>query len=92
MVFVELPEVGVVLAKGQDCAVVESVKAASDIYAPLAGEVTAVNEAVSDSPELLNKEPYGEGWLFRMRPANAAELGNLFDAAGYASVVAEEEN
>ncbi|GAB4291617.1 MAG: glycine cleavage system protein GcvH [Thiohalomonadaceae bacterium] len=92
MVFVELPEVGRRLQSDQDCAVVESVKAASDVYAPLAGEITAVNDAVTDSPELVNKDPYGDGWLFRMRPDNAADLAGLLDAAGYAAVVAEESH
>jgi glycine cleavage system H protein len=92
MVYVELPEVGSVLKSDQDCAVVESVKAASDVYAPLAGEIVAVNEAVTDSPELVNKEPYGDGWLFRMKPANTSDLAGLLDADGYAAVVAEESH
>ncbi len=90
MVFVELPEVGSSLAAGKECAVVESVKAASDVYAPIAGEVTAVNEAVTDSPDLVNKAPYGDGWLFQMKPA--AAVNGLLDAAGYAAVVAEESH
>ena len=66
LVFVELPEVGSTLAEGAACAVVESVKAASDVYSPLTGEVTAVNEALSDAPELVNSDAYGEGWIYRM--------------------------
>ena len=88
MVFVELPEIGAVLAAEQDCSVVESVKAASDVYAPLAGEVVAVNEALTDSPELVNQDPYGDGWLFRMRVDGG--LDGLLSAAGYAAVIAEE--
>jgi glycine cleavage system H protein len=90
MVFVELPEAGRQLAAEEDCAVVESVKAASDVYAPIAGEVTEANSALEDSPEIVNQNPYGDGWLFRMQPADAAEIDGLLDAAGYAAVVAEE--
>lgn len=90
MVFVELPETGRQLAAGEDCAVVESVKAASDVYAPITGEVTAANSALEDSPEIVNQDPYGDGWLFRMMPADAAEIDGLLDAAGYAAVVAED--
>lgn len=90
MVFVELPEVGRQLAAEEDCAVVESVKAASDVYAPITGEVTEANSALEDSPEIVNQNPYGDGWLFRMKPADEAEIDALLDAAGYAAVVAEE--
>ncbi len=90
MVFVELPEVGRQLAAEEDCAVVESVKAASDVYAPITGEVTEANSALEDSPEIVNQSPYGDGWLFRMMPADAAEIDGLLDAAGYAAVVAED--
>jgi glycine cleavage system H protein len=92
MVFVELPEVGRQLAAAEDCAVVESVKAASDVYAPIAGEVTEANSALEESPEIVNQSPYGDGWLFRMQPADAAEIDGLLDAAGYAAVVAEESH
>ncbi|PKM46606.1 MAG: glycine cleavage system protein H [Gammaproteobacteria bacterium HGW-Gammaproteobacteria-1] len=92
MVFVELPEVGRTLKSDQDCAVVESVKAASDVYAPIAGEVIGGNDALADSPELVNKDSYGDGWLFKMKPANAADLNGLLDAAAYAAVVAEESH
>ncbi len=92
MVFVELPEVGRQMAAEEDCAVVESVKAASDVYAPIAGEVTEANSALEDSPEIVNQSPYGDGWLFRMQPADATEIDSLLDAAGYAAVVAEEAN
>ena len=82
VVFVELPELGKQLNAGQEAGVVESVKAASDIYAPIGGEVIAVNEALADSPELLNVEPYG-AWIFKLKPSNPAELDKLLDAAGY---------
>ena len=82
VVYVELPEVGKQLAAGQEAGVVESVKAASDIYAPIAGEVIAVNEALSDSPEQVNGEPYA-AWFFKLQPSNAADLDGLLDAAGY---------
>ncbi|HGY9627228.1 TPA: glycine cleavage system protein GcvH [Pseudomonas putida] len=88
VVFVELAEVGKVFAAGDAAGVVESVKAASDIYAPVAGEVTAVNEALADSPELLNDEPY-EAWIFKLKPSNPAELDKLLDAAGYQAAIGE---
>jgi glycine cleavage system H protein len=87
LVYVETPEVGRQLAKGAAAAVVESVKAASDVYSPVSGEVVAVNEALSASPELVNSDPYGEGWLFKVKPANVAELASLLDAGGYGKVV-----
>jgi glycine cleavage system H protein len=90
MVFVELPEAGRALAAEEDCAVVESVKAASDVYAPIDGEVTEANGALEDSPEIVNKDPYGEGWLFKMKPADDSEIDNLMDAAAYQAVAAEE--
>ncbi|MGH8353693.1 MAG: glycine cleavage system protein GcvH [Pseudomonas sp.] len=82
VVFVELPEVGKSLAAGQEAGVVESVKAASDIYAPIAGEVIAINQALTDAPENVNSDPYGS-WFFKLKPADAAELDKLLDAAGY---------
>jgi len=85
VVDVELPEVGKQLANGQEAGVVESVKAASDIYAPLAGEVLAVNEALGDAPEQVNGDPYG-AWFFKLQPSNPAELEELLDAAGYQAV------
>jgi len=83
VVFVELPEVGRQVRAGEECAVVESVKAASDIYAPVSGEVLAANEALVDTPELLNNDPYGAAWLFRIQPTDAGELDQLLDAEGY---------
>lgn len=82
VVYVELPEVGKALATGEQAGVVESVKAASDIYAPVAGTVIAVNEALADAPEAVNTTPY-DAWFYRLQPANAAELAQLLDAAAY---------
>ncbi|MDR0806804.1 MAG: glycine cleavage system protein GcvH [Enterobacteriaceae bacterium] len=83
MVFVELPDVGDEISVGQECAVAESVKAASDIYAPISGEIIAVNEILIDSPELINSSPYDEGWMFRIKASNVNEVSNLLDANGY---------
>lgn len=83
LVFVEVPQPGRQLGSHEACAVVESVKAASDVYAPVAGEVVAANERLANEPELLNSDPYGEGWLFRLKPSNPADLDGLLDAAGY---------
>lgn len=91
MVFVDLPEVGSVVSAGDDVAVVESVKAASDIYAPLSGEIIAVNSELSDSPELVNEQPYQEGWIFRIKASDTAELADLIDAQGYSSMIEAEE-
>jgi glycine cleavage system H protein len=82
MVFVELPEVGRKVGKGEACAVVESVKAASDIYAPVAGDVIAANTALTDKPELVNADAF-DAWLFKLKPANAADIEALLDAAKY---------
>lgn len=82
IVFVELPKVGTSYTAGDDAAVVESVKAASDIYAPLSGEVTAVNEAVTDAPESINADAYA-AWLFKIKPTDVAALDSLLDAAAY---------
>ena len=82
VVFIELPDVGKTLAAGDQAGVVESVKAASDIYAPVGGEVIAVNEALADAPEQVNGEPYG-AWFFKLKPQDAAELDKLLDADGY---------
>ena len=86
LVFVEVPEVGRSLTKGAAAAVVESVKAASDVYSPVSGEVIAANEALNGSPELVNTDPYGQGWLFKVKPSNTAELSQLLDAAAYGKV------
>ncbi len=92
MVFVDLPKVGVKLSTGKDCAVVESVKAASDVYAPVAGEVIEVNSTVASAPETVNKDPYGKGWLFRLKPDNGGEADKLLDAAAYEKLVAAEKH
>jgi glycine cleavage system H protein len=84
MVFVELPEPGMSYEQGDACAVVESVKAASDVYAPLTGEVIENNSALEDSPELVNSDPYGDGWLFRMQLSNPSELDGLLNPEAYA--------
>jgi glycine cleavage system H protein len=83
LVYVELPEVGRVLAAGEACCVVESTKAASDVYAPVAGTVTAVNDSLPGAPQKVNEEPFGDGWLFRIEPADAADLGKLMSAEDY---------
>lgn len=87
LVFVETPKVGRKVAAGEACAVVESVKAASDVYAPIAGEVIAVNEALASSPEILNTDPYTTGWMWKMKPSNVADAAALLDAAGYAATL-----
>jgi glycine cleavage system H protein len=89
LVYVELPEADTHLEYGQECAVVESVKAAADIYSPLSGEIIEVNENVLDNPALINEDPYGKGWLFRMRPFDQGQ-GELLSADEYAKVVASE--
>jgi glycine cleavage system H protein len=90
LVFVEVPDVGRALRAGDACAVVESVKAASDVYAPLAGKVTANNGALAAQPELLNTDPYGAGWLFRMQADAAVDLSPLMNAGAYANFLADE--
>jgi len=83
MVFVEVPEVGTGVTAEEACAVVESVKAASDVYAPVGGEVVEVNEDLADSPEAINQDAYGKGWIFRLQPSDISELDNLMDANAY---------
>ncbi len=90
IVFVEVPEVGRTVGAGEACAVVESVKAASDIYAPIAGEVLESNPALADTPEAINSGPYAEGWIFKLAVADANALTGLMDAAAYRDAVAEE--
>ncbi|WP_158783942.1 glycine cleavage system protein GcvH [Pantoea sp. BAV 3049] len=89
MVFVDLPDVGNTYSQGDDCAVAESVKAASDIYAPISGEVIAVNDALDGEPELVNSAPYAEGWLFRIKASNESELDSLLDADAYKTSIDE---
>ena len=83
IVFAEVPEAGKSLTKGQEAAVVESVKAASDVYAPVSGEVTEGNAAIADDPALINRDPEGEGWFFKLTLADTGELDGLMDEAGY---------
>jgi glycine cleavage system H protein len=89
MVFIESPAVGRTLAKGEECAVVESVKAASDVYAPVAGEVVAANGDVESSPEAVNQDAYA-AWLFKLKPSNAGDVAELLDAAAYQKLVESE--
>ena len=90
LVFVETPEPGTQLSAGDACAVVESVKAASDVYSPLDGEVVEANEALADSPERVNQDPYGDGWIFRMRLDDPGSLDELMSAEDYASLLEDE--
>ena len=92
LVFVELPLVGATLRAGEAFGVVESVKAASDVYMPVGGTIVAVNNALEGAPETINKDPFGVGWLIRVKPANPAEFDALMDAKTYAQQLAEEEN
>jgi len=91
LVFVELPNVGDSVQAGEEAGVVESVKAASDIYAPLSGEILAINEALEDAPELVNQDPYGDGWLFRIRVDSPEETSELLAAEAYAKKLEEDE-
>ena len=92
LVYVELPEVGTEVAAGAEAGVVESVKAASDLYSPLSGEIVAVNEALSDSPEIINGDPYQDGWIFKLKPSDASQWDALLDAAAYDEVAASDEH
>lgn len=92
LVFVELPEVGAELADEDACAVVESVKAASDAYAPVAGEITGANEALADAPEVINTDPYGEGWIWRMKPTDDGAVSELMDADAYTEFCESEDH
>jgi len=89
VVFVELPDPGKVVKQGDEAAVVESVKAASEVYAPVSGEIVEVNAALTDAPELVNSDPTGKGWFLRMKISDPAELDGLMDEAAYAAFVAE---
>ena len=89
VVFVESPAAGRKVKKGEECGVIESVKAAADIYAPVSGEIVAANDALADAPEQINQDPYG-AWMFRIRPDTPAELASLLDAAAYDKIAAAE--
>ncbi|WP_133136428.1 glycine cleavage system protein GcvH [Legionella rowbothamii] len=90
MVFVELPEVGDAVEAGDELGVVESVKAASDFYAPISGVITAINEAVVENPAIVNTDPYHAGWLVKLKPSNLSEIDNLLTAEEYQNETAEE--
>ena len=91
VVFIELPEVEQDLSAGDEAGVVESVKAASDIYAPVSGTVVAVNDLLDDEPEKVNQDPYGDGWFYKISPTDIAELEEMLDADGYQEVCDSEE-
>lgn len=90
LVYVELPDVGDVIDQGEDCAVVESAKAASDVYCPVSGEIIEINEALADEPELVNDDPYGNGWLFKIQIDDLGQLEELLTPEEYQKQVAEE--
>ena len=92
IVFVELPEVGATINAGDTFGVVESVKAVSDLFSPIGGTVTAINEALNDAPEQVNEAPYGDGWMIEVEPSDPAEVDALLDAEAYAAFVAERDD
>jgi glycine cleavage system H protein len=92
LVYVELPGVGDTVKAGTACAVVESVKAASDVYSPVSGTVVAVNEALGDKPETINEDAYGEGWIFAVKPDDAAEMDDMLDPDDYGTMLEDEEH
>ncbi len=87
VVYIEAPEIGTTLAAGDEAGVVESVKAASDVYAPVGGEVIAVNPLLDDEPDIVNREPYEGGWFYRLQPTDAVEMDNLLSAEDYAATL-----
>lgn len=92
LVFIDMPEVGDEMDAGAECGVIESVKAASDIYMPVSGKIIAVNTALADTPETVNQDAFGEGWLFTIQPSSPTELDSLLDADGYMSVIAGDDH
>ncbi len=92
VVYVELPEIGASIQAGNGVATVESVKAASDIYAPVSGEIVEINEALTDKPEKINEDAYGDGWLFAVKPSDRGELDELLDADAYAEQIENEDH
>ena len=92
VVYVELPELDSLVEAGEEAGVVESVKAASDIYAPISGTVIAINSVLEDAPETVNTDPYGDGWFFRIEPNDIADLDELLDAEGYGAVCEDDEH
>ncbi|MES2661869.1 MAG: glycine cleavage system protein GcvH [Pseudomonadota bacterium] len=91
LVFAEVPEIGTVVSAGDETGVVESVKAASDIYAPVSGEIVAINEDLADAPEMINQDPYGDGWIYQIRLSDPEEVDALMTAADYKEQVLEDE-
>jgi glycine cleavage system H protein len=91
VVYIEAPELGLTVSAQEEAGVVESVKAASDIYAPIGGTVCAVNDALTDAPETVNQDPYGDGWFFKLTPNDPADLDELLDSEGYAEVCDTED-
>lgn len=91
MVYVELPEVGAEISAGDEAGVAESVKAASDVYSPVSGEIVEVNEALEDAPETVNNDPYNDGWMFKVKLSDPSELDDLLSAEEYAELIANEE-
>ena len=92
LVYVELPQVGDSVDAGNGCAVVESVKAASDVYSPVSGEIIAVNDALSDKPETINEDAYGDGWIFVVRPSDPAELEDMLDPDAYGELIESDDD
>jgi glycine cleavage system H protein len=90
MVYIEVPEVGQTVTAEEACAVIESVKAASDVYAPIGGEIVEVNESLTDTPETVNQDAYGEGWIFRLQPTDKGEMDALMDADAYEGFLESE--
>ncbi len=91
LVFVETPEVGDTFSSGDECAVIESVKAASDVYIPVSGEVIGTNEALADAPETINTDAYGDGWIYKIKPSDEGELDDLMDSTAYAEKIADAD-
>lgn len=91
LVFVQLPEIGVAVHAGDEVCVVESVKAASDVYSPISGKIVAINEALEESPSLINQDPYGDGWLFTIAPKDKSEMEHLLDHKAYQEHIQEKE-
>ena len=92
MVFIEAPEVGATVTLGEECAVVESVKAASDVYCPVSGEVVEINESLMDAPEAVNHDPYGGGWIMRIQLSNISELEELMDSDDYGAMIEDGDD
>ena len=92
LVYVELPQVGDSVDAGNGCAVVESVKAASDVYSPVSGEIVAVNDALADKPETINEDAYGDGWIFVVRPSDTSELEDMLDPDAYGELIESEDD